>query len=180
MDCNATITGNLGSGVGFKSGESNGRKWARAEFRLGSTRRMRRADGVWTDAGTTWITVETWGLLADGVRGSLDKGDPVIVTGRLRTDEWPDANGQLHSRIVMVADAVGHDLTRGRTRFTRNVPLPAPEDADRAEPRPADDTRPLSVVRPPADPIDEPESAGDEPTEEYEPVADQFDTVAVG
>jgi single-strand DNA-binding protein len=180
MDCNATITGNMGSGVGFKSGETNGRKWARAEFRVGSTRRIRRADGVWADAGTTWITVEAWSTLADGVRGSLDKGDPVIITGRLRTDEWHDANGQQQSRLVMVADSVGHDLSRGRTRFTRNVPLPAPEEAKPAESGQADDTRPLSVVRPPSEQMDEPEPADVEPTEEYEPISDEFDQVAVG
>ena len=180
MDCNATITGNLGSPVGFKSGESNGRKWARAEFRLGSTRRIRRADGVWADAGTTWITVEAWSSLADGVRGSLDKGDPVIVTGRLRTDEWHDLNGEPQSRLVMVADAVGHDLTRGRTRFTRNVPLPAPDPVDPAEQGTADDARPLSVVRDPLGPSEEPERAEDERSEEYEPIADEFDKVRIG
>lgn len=127
MDSQVTIRGNVGAPVNFKSGETDGRKWSRAEFRVGSTRRVRRPDGVWVDAGTTWVSVEAWASLAEGVRGSVDKGDPLIVSGRLRTDEWHDANGQIQSKLVLVADAVGHDLNRGRTRFLRNTPIPAPE-----------------------------------------------------
>ncbi len=127
MDSLVTIRGNVGSPVSFRCGDNEGRKWARAEFRVASTRRMRRGDGTWVDAGTTWISVEAWAALAEGVRGSLDKGDPVLVCGRLRTDEWADSNGQLQSRLVLAADAVGHDLSRGRTRFRKNEPIPAPE-----------------------------------------------------
>jgi len=127
MDSQVTIRGNVGSTVAFKSGESDGRKWSRAEFRLGSTRRIRRADGSWADAGTTWITVQAWSTLAEGIRGSVDKGDPIIAAGWLRTDEWHDANGEIQSRLTMVADTVGHDLSRGRTRFVRNAPIPVPE-----------------------------------------------------
>ena len=156
MDSQVTIRGNVGSTVTFKSGESDGRKWSRAEFRLGSTRRLRRADGSWVDAGTTWVSVEAWSALADGIRGSIDKGDPLIVSGRLRTDEWNDVNGQVQSRLVLVADAVGHDLNRGRTRFVRNAQIPAPDDIEPAETR-------FTVVRDegPADDEAAPEEADD-------------------
>ena len=97
MDSLVTIRGNVGSPVGFRCGENEGRKWARVEFRVASTRRVRRADGAWADAGTTWISVEAWNGLAEGVRASVDKGDPVLVTGRLRTDEWVDTNGEVQS-----------------------------------------------------------------------------------
>lgn len=128
MDSMVTMRGNVGSPVSFKCGDSSdGRKWSRAEFRLGSTRRLRRPDGEWADAGTTWISVEAWAALAEGVRGSLEKGDPVLVSGRLRTDEWADDNGQVQSRLVLAAEAIGHDLSRGRTRFVKNAPIPLPD-----------------------------------------------------
>jgi len=127
MDNTITITGNVASEVRFGSGTSEaGRAWQRAEFRLASTRRTRRADGSWGDDGTLFLTVRAWGALADGVRGSLEKGQPVLVSGRLHTDEWTDRNGEVHSRDVLEADAVGHDLCRGRARFAKNIPIPAP------------------------------------------------------
>ena len=131
MDNTIIITGNVASEVRFGSGTSEaGRAWQRAEFRLASTRRTRRADGSWGDDGTLFLTVRAWGGLADGVRGSLEKGQPVLVAGRMHTDEWTDRNGEVHSRDVLEADAVGHDLCRGRARFAKNTPLPPPVVVD--------------------------------------------------
>ena len=175
MDCNVTITGNVGSPVNFKSGETNGRKWQRAEFRVASTRRMRRADGSWGDAGTTWITVQAWGTLVDGIRGSVDKGDPVLVAGRLRTDEWVDTNGEVQSRLMMVADAVGHDLSRGRTAFRRNAPIAVPEPTTEAG---AEAEGMASSVSTPDNVVRVLETG--EPTDELEELDDEYDYVAVG
>lgn len=149
MDSSITITGNAASDIAFKSGVNDqGRRWARAEFRLASTRRARQADGSWGDVGTTFVTVQAWNALAEGVLGSIEKGQPVVVSGRLRSDEWADANGELRSRLLIAADAVGHDLSRGRTKFVKNAPIPDPEpveardepDAERPKPgqEPAD------------------------------------------
>jgi single-strand DNA-binding protein len=68
--------------------------------------------------------------LADNVRESVHKGDPVIVHGRLRTG-WTDNQGVAHDRVSLEAITVGHDLTRGVTRFERNrrEPAAAPVEA---------------------------------------------------
>jgi len=141
MDCSVWVTGNVATPVTFRSGESaSGQKWSRAEFRLASTRRQRGQDGQWGDVGTTFVTVVAWRALADGIWASVAKGDPVIVSGRLATDQWVDKNGELQSRLTLAADAVGHDLSRGRTRFAKNpsppstapADAPAPPEAERA------------------------------------------------
>nr|NLI51160.1 single-stranded DNA-binding protein [Propionibacterium sp.] len=135
MDCSVWMTGNVATPVTFRSGESaNGQKWSRAEFRLASTRRQRGQDGQWGDVGTTFVTVVAWRALADGIWASVTKGDPVIVSGRLATDQWVDRNGELQSRLTLAADAVGHDLTRGRTRFSKNPAPPSTAPADAATP----------------------------------------------
>lgn len=148
MESTVTIRGNVGNVPTFKGGESDGRKWVRCDFRLGSTRRVRRPTGEWVDAGTTWITVEAWGVLAEGISYSVLRGDPVIVTGRLRTDEWADTNGQMQSRLILAAETVGHDLARGRARFVRNVQVPMPD-------APAQDESSIAV------------------SDDYEPVSDE-------
>lgn len=139
MDALITLTGNLATPVSVKAGEGSSGKWCRADFRLASTRRVRRSDGTWVDAGTTWVGVQAWGRLADGIKDSLSKGDPVIVMGRLVTDEWTDADGVAKSRNLVVADAVGPDLSRGRARFQRTTPLPpSVDDPDDTAAPPAD------------------------------------------
>jgi single-strand DNA-binding protein len=139
MDCSVWMTGNVATQVTFRSGESaNGQKWSRAEFRLASTRRQRGHDGQWADTGTTFVTVVAWRSLADGIWASIAKGDPVIVSGRLATDEWVDREGEVRSRLTLVADAVGHDLSRGRARFAKNPGAPSTAQPDAAPGEAAD------------------------------------------
>lgn len=120
-----TLQGWVGSDIKFK--EVSGRV-ALASFRLGSTpRQFDRAKQTWVDRPTTWFTVECWRTLAENVNESLQRGQPVVVTGRLKTTEWLE-EGQTKSRTVLDAFAVGHDLTRGTTAFTKNPPqLHVPE-----------------------------------------------------
>lgn len=55
-------------------------------FRIGSTRRYKTADGNEV-SDTTWLKVTAWGALGEIVNKYCDKGSHVIVTGRLRGGE---------------------------------------------------------------------------------------------
>jgi single-strand DNA-binding protein len=57
--------------------------------------------------------------LADHVRDSVHKGEPVLVHGRLRTDVWEREDGQSSVTYVVEAIYVGHDLSRGTASFVR-------------------------------------------------------------
>ncbi|MFB9909355.1 single-stranded DNA-binding protein [Allokutzneria oryzae] len=88
-------------------------------FRVASTRRrLDKATGEWVDADQLFLSVQCWGELGAGVAHSLHKGDPVIVSGRLRTREW-EADGQRRSVVELEADAVGPDLARSTARVRR-------------------------------------------------------------
>lgn len=92
---------------------------SKVTFRVAHTHRFRRGqDAEWEDAPTVWLTVECWRHLAANVLASVRRGEPVVVVGRLRTQEW-ESNGEPRSRVVLQADTVGHDLNRGRASFTR-------------------------------------------------------------
>jgi single-strand DNA-binding protein len=65
-----------------------------ANLRVGSTPRIRRRNGDWVDGPTSWFSVTCWRTLADHVRDSVRKGEPVLVHGRLRTDVWEREDGQ--------------------------------------------------------------------------------------
>ena len=94
-----------------------------ANFRVASTaRRVDRETGRWTDGNQLRVRVNCWRKLAEGVASSIRLGDPVVVTGRLYTRDWTDAEGNLRTTYEMEAVAVGLDLSRGRARFFRNRP----------------------------------------------------------
>jgi single-strand DNA-binding protein len=91
-----------------------------AHFRVGSTPRFRkRGSGEWVDGPTSWFSVTCWRALADHVRDSVRKGEPVLVHGRLRADVWKREDGQSSVSYVVDATYVGHDLSRGTASFVR-------------------------------------------------------------
>jgi len=58
------------------------------------------------------------------VRDSIRRGDPVVVVGKLKTEQWTKDDVQ-NSRFILEATSVGHDLARGVSRF-RKAPRPVP------------------------------------------------------
>jgi single-strand DNA-binding protein len=98
-------------------------------FRVASTpRRWDRGQRAYVDGTTTWLSVQCWRTLAVHVRDSVRRGDPVIVVGKLKTEEWTK-DGVRNSRFILDALAVGHDLNRGVSNFRKLArPVEAPLD----------------------------------------------------
>ncbi len=90
-------------------------------FRLASNlRRFDRKKNEWVDVGTNWYTVSSYRQLALNLVASVNKGDRVLVTGRLRIREWGDGDKK-GLNIDLDADALGHDLSWGKSTFTRSI-----------------------------------------------------------
>jgi single stranded DNA-binding protein len=82
-------------------------------FRLASTvRRRDPATGLFVDAGTNFVTVLAFRQLARNVAESVRKGQPVVVSGRLRVNQWSSGE-RTGTSVEIDAATVGHDLTRG-------------------------------------------------------------------
>lgn len=113
-----TITGNVASDPEFKRTAAG---VAITTFRVASGRRKYDRDaGTWADSGTNWYTVSVFRSLADHAYRSLQKGDRVLLTGRLRLREWD--NGTRRGIAVEIdADAIGHDLLWGTTTFVKDA-----------------------------------------------------------
>jgi single-strand DNA-binding protein len=103
-------------------------------FRVASTsRRFDRATDSWIDGDSLRVKVACWRRLGEHVSTSVSQGDPVIVTGRLYTREYETEAGERRVSYELDAVAVGHDLARGSSRFTRWRSTPnavVVEDAD--------------------------------------------------
>lgn len=80
----------------------------------------------WVTEDTSFFTVFCWRTpLAENVKASFRKGDPVVVHGRLKVREWRDDNKGLRLTAEITARTVGHDLFRGTTSFVKtNRPSP--------------------------------------------------------
>jgi single-strand DNA-binding protein len=100
-----------------------------ASFRLGSSsRRFDRGRQAWADADPIYVTVNCWRVLAENVSGSLGRGEPVIVTGRLRIRSLGKDDGSTREVLEIEANTVGHDLSRGTSAFHRRTREVAEDD----------------------------------------------------
>ena len=79
---------------------------------------------------TSWYSVSVFRVLAEHAFASLHKGERVIVTGRLRIRQW-ETSVKKGVTAEIDADALGHDLLFGTTRFERSHGTSSPA----AEPR---------------------------------------------
>lgn len=119
-------------------------------FRLASgDRRFDRAKNQWVDGETNWYTVTAFRSLARHSHQSLQKGQRIIVSGRLRVRRW-ETSEKSGTSVEIDADAVGHDLRWGVSSFERTPVAEAPNP---------DSSRP-STADPRADSTDSPAEAG--------------------
>ena len=94
-------------------------------FRLACRqRRFDRVRNSWVDADTNWYTVSSFRQLAQNVERSVQKGEPVVVTGRLRIRDWENQD-RSGTSVEVEADAVGHNLAWGTTALVRSTPAAA-------------------------------------------------------
>lgn len=99
-------------------------------FRLASsTRRFDRNQNKWIDGETNWYTITAFQQLAINLAGSFNKGDRVIITGKLRIRDW-DNGERAGTSVEVEASGAGHDLSWGSSVFTRTVLVRETEPED--------------------------------------------------
>ncbi len=109
-----------------------------ATFRLASTHRFHSPKANdWVTGSTSWTTVLAYRNLAQNIQSSVNKGDRVIVTGRLSVRDWQSEDRQ-GREVEIIAEAVGPDLRSMSCKAVRNEPaarpIPEPEAPDGVDP----------------------------------------------
>jgi single-strand DNA-binding protein len=90
-------------------------------FRMASNqRRFDKATGEWVDASTNWYTVTAFRTLAVNAYASLNKGDRIVVVGRLKIRDW-QTDDRVGTNVEIEAETLGHDLFWCTTVATRVV-----------------------------------------------------------
>ena len=118
-DFQAWVTGNVATPVRHRVAASGTHL---ADFRLATTRRWTRRDGQ-ADESTSFLAVRCFGPLADNVTASVQVGTPVVVSGRLEVNE-DERDGRRHRDVVLLASAVGPDLSQGTAMYHKTVSGP--------------------------------------------------------
>lgn len=100
-------------------------------FRIATSARVRVRDqpGVYEDGPASFYDVTAFDRLGANVVKSLKKGDPIVVTGRLRVREYDRQDGSRGLSASVNAVAVGPDLTWGQAPLTR-ISRPTYGDGD--------------------------------------------------
>ncbi len=85
----------------------NGNPFCR--FRFAANRSAGRKDGI-EQPEADFFDVEVWGRQAENLCDTCVAGDRLLVSGRMRYNEWEDGEGLRRSRHVIMADVIGLTL----------------------------------------------------------------------
>lgn len=90
-------------------------------FRLAaSQRRFDRSQSKWVDGDTNWYTITAFRQLAINSATSIQKGDRILVQGKVRIRDW-DNGERAGTSVELEADSMGHDNSWGTSTFVRTV-----------------------------------------------------------
>jgi single-strand DNA-binding protein len=92
-----------------------------AAFTIANTPRFPdRQTGQWQDGETWFVRCSAWGDAAENIAASLNRGQAVIATGRLRCRTWEDKDtGQKRAAVEMTVDDIGPSLRRAAAKVTK-------------------------------------------------------------
>ena len=80
--------------------------------------RRYQQNGEWQEQ-TSFFNIVAWGDLAENVSASLNKGDRVIVTGRLEQRSYESKEGEQRSIVEIRADEMGPSLRWAQSQVER-------------------------------------------------------------
>ncbi len=76
-----------------------------ANFGIAVNRRY-QVNGEWQEQ-TSFFNVVAWSTLGENAAASLNKGDRIIVFGRLEQRSWETSDGEKRSAVEVIADEIG-------------------------------------------------------------------------
>lgn len=106
MTTTATLVGNL---LGDPELRFTAGGIAVANFGVAVSTRKKDGD-KWVDGDPQFYNVTAWRSLAENVAESLEKGQRVVVVGKLEYSTWETKEGDKRSKVQVVADEVGPSL----------------------------------------------------------------------
>lgn len=85
--------------------------------------RRKNERGEWEDDGSFFIRGRLFGDAAENAAESYGKGDEVVVSGRLKTDQWQDKNtGDKRTAPSLLIDAIGPSTRSAKAQISKTTP----------------------------------------------------------
>jgi single-strand DNA-binding protein len=75
-----------------------------------NSRKKNQQTNEWEDGDSFFVTGTLFKDRAEWAAEKLNRGDEVIVTGRLKTRSWEDKDGQKRSTVELMVDEIGPTL----------------------------------------------------------------------
>ncbi len=89
-------------------------------MRIAWTPRARnKATGEWSDRQTSFASVTCYRRIAENAASCVRRGDPITLTGTLQVREYVDRAGAKRNSVEVVADSLGHDMSRGLSHYSK-------------------------------------------------------------
>jgi single-strand DNA-binding protein len=79
-------------------------------FTVAESKRVKGADGNWTDGDSTFWRCSLWDTAAENMAESLDKGQRVIVVGEVKQRTFETREGEKRTVMEVTATEVGPSL----------------------------------------------------------------------
>ncbi|HEY4695511.1 MAG TPA: single-stranded DNA-binding protein [Candidatus Hydromicrobium sp.] len=114
---NITILGNLTRDPELRF-TPNGT--AVVSFGLAVNRNIQNKNSGEWETQVDFFNVTAWYKLAENCAESLNKGDRVLVSGRLSQDSWESKEGQKRSTVKIIASAVAPSLEFASCKVEKN------------------------------------------------------------
>jgi single-strand DNA-binding protein len=120
-----------------------------ASFTVASSDRVKnKSTDQWEDGDSLFLRTSCWDKLAENVAESLEKGDLVIVQGKLKQRSYEDREGNKRTVVELTAFAVAPSLQfrtikHGEGKATRGSAAAEPVTDPWASSAPADEAPPF-------------------------------------
>ncbi len=114
---NVTVLGNLTRDPELRFTPSGA---AVASFGIAANRSIQNKNSGEWETQADFFNVTVWHKLAENCAESLNKGDRIVVSGRLSQDSWEDKDGQKRSAVKIIANVVGPSLEFASCKIEKN------------------------------------------------------------
>jgi single-strand DNA-binding protein len=85
-----------------------------------NARRFDKDQQQWVDGDVFFVRATAFKQLAESAAESLSRGDEVVVTGRLKTEQWDDRSGGVkRSATALLLDSIGPNLALATAKVSR-------------------------------------------------------------
>lgn len=100
-----------------------------------NSRRKNPSTQEWEDGDVFFVRATAFKELAESMAESLTRGTEVVVTGRLKTEQWEDrSSGEKRSAVSLLVDGIGPNLRYATAKVAK-----VDRSGTDSRPAPADD-----------------------------------------